>query len=280
MTHDNIQRAIDAGIDLAQPTSIGGSTRFFTQVTTEGSSVRVLDLEELAAPLAEHPHRKKGTVHVQDSESFIAYIEKHQLAGTEVYADLARMKLVGVINAHDESDSQLVPGDAGWGDHRVELELLPTDAWKAWTSRDKKPMGQADFAEFIEDRAVDVINPDSATMLEIAQSLIATNGVQFKAAHRLTDGQVSFKYEETTNASAGHAGELEIPQTFEIGISPFEGAPPVLVTARFRYRISAGGLSLFFALLNADDIRRNAFTEYVAHVDEHIAAPVLKGRPE
>lgn len=270
---------ISAGIELAGSQPIGPSDRFHTQLIPDGARVETFDLEELEEKLAAHPRRKRGERHVQDAGSFVAYVEKHGLPETEVYADLSRSKLVGVINAHQGATNG-VDDDAGHGDHRVHLELVETDAWKAWTAKDRKAMTQADFAEHLEDRAVDVLDPDSATMLEIAQSLIATTGVDFKQATRLSDGQVQFRYEETVQSKAGQRGDLEIPQTFKLQLSPFEGCPPVELTARFRYRIGSNGLTLFYALLNPADVARDAFIDYVDAVDRAIEQPVFKGRPE
>lgn len=277
----NTAAAIAAGLEIAGAQPIGDSHRFYTQVVPAGARVDTFDLEELEDKLALHPRRKKGTVHVQDAESFIAYIDKHGAPESEVYADLSRMALVGVLNAHEESS--LDPNDtplAGHRDHRVQLELLPTDAWKAWLAHDRKILSQQQFAEHLEDRADDVVQPDAATMLEIAQSLIATNGVDFKSASRLSDGQVQFRYEETTTARAGQTGELDIPQTFALEVSPFEGCPPVQLIARFRYRISAAGLQLFYVLNNPADVAREAFIAYVDTVDDAISQPLFKGRPE
>lgn len=280
---NNIAAAVLAGYEMAEPHPIGDDRRFFTQVVADDANLEVVDTIALEAEFVDkygaNPRRKKGTVHVQDAESFIRYIEKHGLPETEVYADLSRMALVGILNAHAEAYDDKEQA-AGHGDHRVRLELVHTDAWKAWTGLDKQHLSQQQFAEHIEDRAVDVIAPDSATMLEIAQSLIANIGVDFKSANRLADGQVQFQYEETATARAGHRGELDIPQSFVLGISPFEGCPPVEVVARFRYRVGQGGLKLFYALLNADDIARAAFVDYVDTVAESIDQPLFKGRPE
>ncbi|NUO57275.1 MAG: DUF2303 family protein [Hamadaea sp.] len=282
-TTSGVAAAVVAGIELAGPQPLADidGERFFTQIVPAGAKLETFDLEELEEKLAPTPRRKKGTVHVQDADSFIAYLEKHGLPQSEVYADLARMSLVGVINAHQEAvyDEARESG-AGHGDHRVQLELVQTDAWKAWVGKDKTAMRQQEFAEFLEDRANDVTDPDAATMLEIAQSLFATTGVDFKSAHRLSDGQVAFRYEETTNARAGHTGELEIPSRFAIAIAPFEGCPPVELIARFRYRTGPQGLTLFYALLNPADVAREAFEAYVDTVDESVKQPVFKGRPE
>ena len=279
-TKNDTAAAVVAGIEIAGPQPLGNSDRFLTQIVPAGAKVETFDLEELEEKLAPHPRRKVGTVHVQDAESFIGYLAKHGLPESEVFADLARMALVGVVNAHQEAVyDEAQPNKAGHGDHRVALELVNTDAWNAWTGNDKKAMTQQAFAEFIEDRANDVVDPDAATMLEIAQSLIATTGVDFKSAHRLSDGQVKFQYEETTTARAGQQGDIEIPGSFAIAISPFEGSPPVELVARFRYRVSSGGLALFYALRNPQDVAREAFEAYVDTVEESIKQPVFKGRP-
>lgn len=276
--------AVIAGIEIAGPQPIGDSDRFFTQLLPAGGNVKTIDLEALEDELAPHPRRKTGTVHVQDADSFIAYIEKHRLPGTEVFADMSRMKLVGIINAHSESSpADDVEGHAGHADHRVSLELLDTDAWKAWTSKDKTKMEQVAFAEHLEDNAAEVIYPDAATMLEIAQSFQATTAADFKSAQRIDNGTVGFRYEETQTARAGQVGELEIPSAFTIGVAPFEGADKAEVIARFRYRISNGHLTLSYALLDPTGVKRQAFLDHVDAVRgalDLISVPVFQGRPE
>ena len=258
--------------------------RFHVVVRPDGSVVTIdtdaleQDFKKKYEVDAVHPIRKRGTVHVQDADSFIGYIHKHGLPETEIFADLGSMTLVGVINAHAEASDD-VEQAAGHGDHRVVLELVKTDAWKAWRERDKKPMTQEQFAEHLEDRANDVVHPDAATMLEIASSLIGSASVDFKSGIRLSDGQVQFRYEESTGARAGESGDIEIPQTFTIAVPPFEGADLVELTARFRYRLNSGNLTLFYALLNPDDLVRQAFVEYVDVVSESVTQPLFKGRP-
>jgi uncharacterized protein YfdQ (DUF2303 family) len=282
---DGVSAALDAGIQIAGPQPLkAGDDRFFTQLVPAGSKVETFDREALEAELedryAAHPRRKTGTVHVQDALSFIEYIGRHRIPATEVFADLSRMGLVGVINGNGESvPDDDNPGKCGHGDHRVILELMPTDAWKVWTARDKTPMGQSDFAEHLEDNAGDVVHPDAATMLEVAQSLLATTSADFKSAIRLDNGEVQFRYEETITARAGQAGDLGIPATFTIALAPFEGCDPVEVVARFRYRINGDRLVLSYALLNPQDIARRAFLDHVDAVRNEIEPPIFHGRP-
>lgn len=278
--------AVLAGLDAAdiKPHALDDEGRFSAILV--GSDLRLVDTKALEADYdakygeIDQPRRKTGTVHVQDARSFINYLARHQVWGTEVFADAARQKLVGVINGHCESDDQMVFGDAGHGDHRVALELLPTPEWKAWIENDKKPLNQVAFAEHIEDNAADVVHPDAATMIEVASHLVATTSADFKQAVRLDNGQVQFRYEETVNASAGAAGDLEIPTEFTIAVAPFVGSDPVEIRARFRFRINGGKLILSYALLRPEQIARQAFLDHAEHVADSVDAPVFQGRPE
>lgn len=273
--------AVVAGIEIAGPQPLGDSNRFLTQLVPAGAQVHTFDLEELEDKLAAHPRRKSGTVHVHDALSFIDYIAKHRLPSTEVYADGARRSLVGVINAHQESTpEEALENAAGHGDHKVLLELMPTDAWKLWTGLDKTWMEQKSFAEHLEDNAADIVTPDAATMLEIAESFQVSSAYDFKQSERLHSGVVQFKYEETQGARAGHTGDLDVPLSFVLVLAPFVGADPVEVTARFRYRIRNGSLSLSYALLNTSEIARQAFLDHVEAVSDAITPPVFQGRPE
>jgi len=174
---------------------------------------------------------------------------------------------------HDDRD------EAGYGDQRCILELLPTKAWATWTELDKKWLDLPTFAEHIEDNLIDIVSPDGATMLEVSQSLQATTGAEVQRAERISNGEVKFRYVETISATAGQAGEFEVPAEFIIAIAPFEGAEPTMVTARFRYRLNRGDLRLSYALVRPDDVRRDAYQAHVTEVAETITAPVFQGRP-
>lgn len=277
----DIQAAVDAGLAAALPHNVADDLVVVT-VPANGKVIEI-DLAAHQDKYADRPRRKKGTVHVQSSTSFVDYIHKHGLDATEVWADPARQGLVGVINAHGhaEGTTDLADeGNAGHGDHRVILELVPTPAWTAWVTRDKQWMDQATFAEHLEDNVLDITHPDAATMLEIAQSFHATTGVAFKSSERLHSGEAALHYEETTSARAGQKGDLEIPTEFSLALQPYAGqTEAVEITARFRYRIRDGHLSLSYALSHTDRILRGLFDEIAGHVDANINQTVFTGRP-
>jgi uncharacterized protein YfdQ (DUF2303 family) len=280
----DIQDAIDAGVAIAEPNPLDPGVELYTQVVPAGGQLQTIDVQKHLEPYLSRPRRKTGTVHVHSADSFVDYLEKHAVPETEVFADTSRHSLVGVINAHQEAvsteDATASDRGAGHGDHRVALELVKTDAWKAWVALDRKYMDQLAFANHIEDNAIDILSPDPATLLEIIESFQASTSVEFKSAQRLHSGQVNFNYAETGGARAGQTGELEVPTEFKLELAPFEGGATYPVTARFRYRIQNSALLLSYHLVRPEDVLRQAFVDYVLQVDQSVAAPVFRGRPE
>lgn len=275
------QAAINAGIALGEPAVIAPG--LVSVVVPDDGTVHQIDTNAHEDKYAARPRRKTGTVRVQDSSSFIAYVSKHGLAESEIYADPAKHALVGVINAHQGTtdDAGVTEAAAGHRDHRVALDLVYTPAWLAWAKKDKVWMGQAEFAEHIEDNVLDVIVPDGATMLEVAQSFHATTGVVFKSATRLHSGEATLNYEESTGASAGEKGDLDIPTEFTLALQPYCGQQETVeLQARFRYRIRGGQLHLSYALAQPDVILRDMFDGLVSHVSDNLPQPLFYGRPE
>ncbi|MGI5443361.1 YfdQ family protein [Streptomyces shenzhenensis] len=220
----------------------------------------------------DQPTRKRGTTTVRDAGSFLAYWDKHHDNASEVYADSDRLTVTAVLNAHSADE-------AAWGDHRLHLALRETTAWKQWLHSDGQLLDQEAFAEFLEDHLPELLEPSAADMLEIAQSFQAAQKVDFQSATRLTSGQRQFQYVETQTTKAGQKGQLTVPETFVIGLVPFEGSEGYRLTARLRYRIGQNGLRLGYKLERPDEIRRTAFADVVKAIGEQIDTAVMNGTP-
>jgi len=279
------QAIIDVAKEAADPSPLGDDGRFFTVVTPEGGDLHIVDLEDHLDKYRDRPRRKTGTVNVHDAPAFIAYLSKHALPETEVWADLANQALVAVINAHEGIDeladaiTQTIEGPAGWGDHRAQLALRKTPAWVAWAKYDKQFLTQTTFAEHVEERLPDFAAPAGADMLELAQSFKAHSKVNFESSRRLKSGETTLEYREETEATAGKKGTIAIPDVFTLGIAPFDGTQGYKVNARFRYRITDGTLSLGYVLERPEDILRAAFDDIVTAVDGGITASIWHGTP-
>lgn len=273
-TTTDLQAVVDAATRAATPQEILAG-RLFSVATTDGQ-VHVIDVEDHLDRHRECPRRKTGQFRVHDAASFLAYLDKHGLPETEIWADVTRQQLVGVINAHLGVEDP-AGNPAGWADHRVSLELRTTPAWNAWLKHNNQLAEQSGLAEHLEDRIVDVVRPTGADMLELAQTFHATIGVTFESSRQLSSGERQLEYKEEVNATAGKRGRLEIPKDFELGLVPFEGADRYKVTARLRYRISDGHLRIGYVLDRPEDVLRSAFSDIVDKVAEVAAPPVFFG---
>jgi uncharacterized protein YfdQ (DUF2303 family) len=170
---------------------------------------------------------------------------------TTVWVHQASGRVVAVLNDN-------APEASAWGDHRLALQLVYTDEWKRWAAHDGRLLDQETFAEHIEESQVDVVEPDAADLLEIAQTFHATTTSSFKSAKRLNSGEVQLEYVEDIAASAGRKGDLSIPTELVLGIPIFLGEEVVRLTALLRYRIRDGKLAIGYKLVRPGDVVRQA----------------------
>lgn len=261
------EAVIDVALASAEPFALDDDTRYAVTVP-EGHGVHTID--RLPESLLAAPRRKRGTVQVLDVPSYVAQYGKHAGDSTETFADPKAFTISAVLNA-DDGD---VPGHR---DHRLILSLKKTPQWLAWESISGTMLAQQQFAEFLEERAIDVRQPTSAEVLELAQHFEAKTNVDFKSGDVLSSGQRQLVYEETVAAKAGQKGDLEIPTQLELALQPFEGGDTFKVIARFRYRINNGRLMLGIALERPEDILKLAFTETAETVANETGATVLLG---
>lgn len=267
----DVQAAIDAGIEMSGPHRLDEDGRFFSVLAPAGAEHHVVDLEEHRDRFLDFPRRKTGSFQVHTGAAFIAYLAKHAMEETEVWADIERRTVTAVINAHDKAV-------AGWGDHRAELKLQHTPAWVTWTKYDGASLNQATFAELLEDRALDVVDPDAATLMEITRSFKAAKTVAFEAGNHLSTGQVQFVYREQVEGKAGAKGEVSMPEQFWVALTPFEGGQTYRVLVRLRFSISEGGLTLKYVLDRPAEYVRTAFNDVLELIQAGIEAPVFHGR--
>lgn len=242
----------------------------FGTALPSGYSHEITDLEQYA----EAPRRSKGRTRLVDAESFARYYKKHSIDGAStMYSDVQNQVIVGVLN---DSGGPVSPG---WRDHVVTLALTKTPAWLRWIANDGKLLDQTSFAEHIEASTPDIVVPDAATMLEVAQSFHAHTSAAFESQKRLRDGQTQLMYRENVTAQAGEKGELEVPSEIQLSLAPFEVGEFYEVLARIRFRIPGGRLSIGYQLDRPDDILRKAFADVVASVEERVGETVLYGTP-
>lgn len=229
------------------------------------------DITDAVRRAAPAPTRKRGIVQLLSLPALRSYLaDQAAQAHAVVYADADYRTITAVFNDHR--------AQPGWRDHRAIFQAQPSPEFVRWTEKNGKPFSQTEFAEFIEDNLADITEPAAQQLLEVATTIQATSGIEFKSAKRLQDGQTQMAYVETINATAGASGGLQIPRGFALGIRIFRQGPGYRLQARLKYRLSAGAVKFWFELDRPELAVEHAFAEYVAGLDG-TGYLVLAGRP-
>lgn len=214
--------------------------------------VQVHDLRKWAAA----PDSKRGTVTFQDPGSFAQYVASHKDDGaTAIFGDLDKLSFTAVLDWHGRGGELL---DPRWGEHRATAALRRTEEWKVWRESDRTFMPQTEFAEFIRDQRLVVVDPPSSDLLAMVEDFQATSSGDFKSKVNPHNGQVEFTYTEIIDGR-GHDGTLQMPERLRLALVPFEGLEPVEVWAQLRWRVREGNLMLGYSLEQAWQIERAAF---------------------
>lgn len=245
------------------------------RVVPNNQTIRTVDLERYL----EQPRRPRGDVTIADPADFCTFVRRLEGTHTTVWANQDVHTITAVFNDHGETDDGDAEGYAGWRDHTATLRLKIDPDWADWAKFDGKLDSQEWFAEFLEDNARSVVEPDAATMFEVARFFQARSNSDFTRAIRLDNGDVQMSYVEQTEAkvSTPIGGNYEVPTSFTVRLAPFIGAPPQVLTARLRWRIREGRLFIGYQLLRPDLVVREAFQDAVATVNGAVNSPVMLG---
>lgn len=238
--------------------------------TIEGVPILILNRDqrhEEMEHLLPNPLFIKEHVKVVSVDSFVDYWRRYSDDESVIFVDDKAHTINAVFDYHSNLPS--------WGRHKMTLSLLPTQEWVKWRQNSGKRLAQVEFAEFIQDNMTDVVNPDGATLLEIVTNLSNHRTAKFSSNIRLDNGQVQLTYEEELRGSAMVAGNMSIPQEFELGIRPFARCASYSVGARLRYRITdERTLTIWYEIKRPERIEVDAFEGVLEELTEKIGADV------
>jgi len=225
------------------------------------------------------PRSSARRVEADDVDSLAAYLDRlADNTALEVWADRRAGEVVAVLNA------PAGPGETGWADHRAVLKLRTSPDWAEWRELSGRLVPHEQMAEFLEDHQRNLVEPDAATAIEIAQSIRGAANARWESTHMLQNGQRAFEWREEVEAKAGRKGQLEIPTRLRIAVPPYLFGRPFDVTALFKFQIRDGRLFLGVKLLDPDLVEDAAFGETAQRVadalaEKHPGVPVLAGGP-
>lgn len=231
-------------------------------------------LEAAHDPHALPPHIVKTAVVVDQRASLSAYLNRFSDVRSILIADYDAGSIKAVLDWH--FDNAVVEGaslDPQPREHTCTLKLRPSEEFKRWAEMENSFHGQAEFAAFLEENAVDVIDPEPAVLIEISRDLEGTQGVTFKSSTRLENGDRSFVYETETRAK----GDIKVPREFVLSIPLYDGEEPVPLRCAFRWRINGGQLQMGFIWRRVEYQRRAHFMQIATAASEETGRPVFFG---
>jgi uncharacterized protein YfdQ (DUF2303 family) len=230
------------------------------------SRVETLDTEKYMPT----PNRATGNVALRDVESFITYVKRHTSPGTVVFAS-PRGRMVAVFNHHGPQQQP------GWGDLTATLDRPETVAFRAWMRAGENPMEQATFANFLEERVGEIVQPDAGPLVAAAEHFRAHTITRFRSQQRLRDGQVQLEYVETVDGGAETDGKLTLPDQLTIAVKVYRDSLPIQFNARLRWRVVER--KVMFSLVYDDGLVEaldDLHDATIAEVVEETNVPVLR----
>jgi uncharacterized protein YfdQ (DUF2303 family) len=242
------------------------------------------------------PVRKTGQHPFADVESFCGFISEHKQDPTRVWAKLppdlsTPGSFEAIIDFHGTK-----PDKADWGRLRATYAPALSPEWQAWMTAGSDWMNQREFAQFIEDRILEIIPvsvealgarlKDSITMLNaklgqpadiqlLSRGLKIALGGSAEAAFDPTSGESKFTYEETHRNGSG--GKLGIPDVFAVAIPVKHMGSIYTVPIRLQYRTRDGSIVWRVSIYRPDLLIKDVFFETLTAIKESTGIEPFQG---
>lgn len=260
----------------------------------------LVDVEKFLEPLRERPRFLTGTARHENVESLIVHANRFKDGHSALYltnpADGGALLTV-IYDYHEEH------GKPRHGKHKAEYAFPFSEEFEAWRAGNKKAMGQQDFAEFIEDRILDVVAPpprdkageglakifdyadkiggDFASpqrMMELSRGLQARIEEKMVNSISLQTGEVVMEFTHQHRDSNGE--KLKVPGLFLIAVPVFEGGASYQLLGRLRYRPRGGTVTWFYELFRVRETVDHAVSEVAGRVSLATKLPLFRGTAE
>ena len=263
----DVQAAIAAGAALGEPRSPVGEpgAGIFTVVP---KNYEVKSLEDFLP----HPLRIEENVSLQDADSFIAYVNSFKIGASRIFFDVEDEEFTAILDYHDAAQPS-------WCGHVATFKPRRSEEFKAWMDANRKQMTQIEFARFLEENLPDIVEPNSAELLQVALNFEAKKTVEFSSGARLNNGQIQFQYDEIVRGTT-QKGTLEVPETFVLGIPIHVNGPAYRMQVRLRWRLQEGKLAFWYEIVRPHRYVEDALAEIRDRVLKETEIAVLAGTAE
>lgn len=204
------------------------------------------------------PRRLHKRMRFVDVSSFLIYFEKFRKGhNPQLFHKVASdgMHVMGVFD-YDEAGIGTEAGvsDASatqtkWGDNVSFLKLAYSRDYQMLKGLDGKWFDQVEFALFVEENQHLFIQPDGATMFELAQELKGKQNVEWQSGKRLNNSSTQFQYLEKIDAQTVSGTPLEVPDYLLLRLPMYEGMADKDIKLAFRWKLHQGHIQFAYKLL-------------------------------
>lgn len=247
------------------------------------------------------PERRDGTAAIEDTESFIAQVNRFKDADSAVFvcSDRAKPSLTCVFDYHRQGPA----GEPRFGKHRAHFAPKFDRSWLVWAPSNPdgdtchKARPQAEFAAFLEERADDLAPPPDpegplgrvgqklmmkfagpAAMFDLAKGLHIFEAAEVRDQVDISTGEVKMIF--TTEHKDASGTPVNVPKLFCVAVPVFHRGPFYEMACRLRYRRAGGSMFWIIDPYRVDLIFDHAFKEIVEKVRAETGLPVVFGAPE
>jgi len=255
-----------------------------------------MELQSTKRFIDEHkkvPDRRRGKILTDDIGSFVDLVNRNKNTDSVVFArcdaseNCLDAALVSIIDYHPSGSDN---DKANNCEFRIIYPFPLSSEIKRWVKLNGVRVSQLQFAQFLEDRIIEISTPsEEATriikglggkcaegieMLELARDLEIYSTSQFKSRQKISSGEYEMKFTSEHKDATGKP--ITIPDYFVIKIPLFSGEIEAKeVIARLRYRIKDNSsVEWFFELYRLDVAFKEQFRQTCAAVKQSTDLPL------
>lgn len=197
---------------------------------------------ECLEELMPKPSRIRQSVRLHRSADFTAYVNCFKNSNSVIFIapDLVLRDgaaiATALIDYHGRPSS--FPNGASWNTHSAALVVEASPQYALLSSLDGKTMDQPEFAERVRDLARYCSSHDTATLLELVNTMNLTSRGNFASAEDHNSGSMRLVYDVQVQANAGtQEKKLEVPHTLEFTMPMLLDGAAVTITADLLFRV-------------------------------------------
>lgn len=233
-----------------------------------------------------YPRKIRKNIHFIEAQSFVDYFKQFRVNfEPQIFAtvDDSGMKFLCIFDydisgkfreATAETPAAQRIAQPLWNCHLAKLSMAYHRDYANLRGHADKWISQEEFALFIEENAHLFVNPDAASMMELAQELKGNMSVSWQSGKRLSNGAVTMEYVQTIDA-VSKRGQMEVPEYLDMKCPMYEGFDVKDIRAAFRWKINSDNKVLFSFRLLTKVAERAAQEEVKLKVQTDTQLPVL-----